>query len=339
MSRFWFLLILLISFIVCLLSADESIAIFNFGFSKGISQLDTHSNLLDAKSIECKSCHKEIYLDWNRSRHRSSWTNTVFQEGYRNETQSICKNCHSPIQELSKEGINCAVCHIRENKIITANNLKANSHHEFIYSSQISKSEFCASCHEFNFHYIEQGQTEFSNEPMQRTYSEWKEFVDDTKSNETCQSCHMKNKSHDFAGAHDSNQLTNSIQIQVNYKDGNYLFQIQSLGVGHELPTGDLFRNITLEIKKDSEDEFKSIYKFGRTFKSIYNQTKNRMEKVLDVNTNLKPKKIQSISLKYNGNIRYRLVYHYASEQDELRGNLSNRDLYYNIVEREYSIR
>ncbi len=315
-------------------------------FTKGRTSLDTKSNRQDLNSKTCKSCHANEHEDWSLSRHKVSWTNPIFGEGFAVEKLITCIHCHAPLKEQAKqiypnlneikiytdslvdEGVNCAVCHLRENKILTSKKDLDNSAHEFIYKPEISKSEFCANCHEFEFHFMRKNKLVYMKEKMQSTYSEWLNYKTKSTNPKTCQGCHMPEGKHIFPGAHSRQNLKDSISLNIENLNLGYKFILKTKEVGHDFPTGDLFRNITLEVKEGNE--FKIIHTMGRSFKLI--KTKDNFhDKVLDKNTSLKPFEDREVFYKSKNPIQYRLVYHYASEKDETRKKIKHEDLFFTI--------
>lgn len=95
----------------------------------------------------CGKCHREIYNEWAESMHGQAWTDPYFQVDSRFDgSQQICLNCHTPLVNqqqslvlgfrdrdkfdpvlapnpeydaaLRDEGVTCAVCHIRNGRIV-----------------------------------------------------------------------------------------------------------------------------------------------------------------------------------------------------------------------------
>ena len=54
-------------------------------------------------SAGCANCHRQQYDDWLTSRHRSAWSNDVFQTGYLVEQKDFCVYCHAPLIEQTTE--------------------------------------------------------------------------------------------------------------------------------------------------------------------------------------------------------------------------------------------
>ena len=51
----------------------------------------------------CRGCHPQQAADWDGSRHRASWSNDLFRQGYIDETKPFCVYCHAPTTWQSAE--------------------------------------------------------------------------------------------------------------------------------------------------------------------------------------------------------------------------------------------
>ena len=74
----------------------------------------------------------------------------------------------------------------------------------------------------------------------------------------------MPEGSHEFHGANHRPLLKKSIHVQVSKNGGEALFILESIGVGHHLPSGDLFRHLTLDLFVDNQ--WTEVAYIGRTF-------------------------------------------------------------------------
>ncbi|EKN89781.1 multiheme c-type cytochrome [Leptospira interrogans] len=281
-------IIILLSLILLFHCSEDKTLAKIFRFSNGIhpvyfdQQSDLAKNLKDNTTFKgsesCKSCHKIIFENWQKSMHRQSFTNSFYQESHAKEPMSWCLNCHSPLLSkgenekdhrkriLKEEGVSCIVCHVREEKILVAKKPEFNSLvHEYLETPILKSSEFCASCHQFNFpankSLTEAMHKEFkySNLPMQNTYNEWKQSIWDDKKN--CQSCHLfpkTKRSHSFPGGHDLNYLSDAFNVQLQRISQREFVLIVSLNkTGHAFPTGDLFRALRIHVLNDKDQLIK----------------------------------------------------------------------------------
>lgn len=241
---------------------------------------------------DCRSCHATIYENWFSSRHRSSFSNSLYQESHSRENMDWCVNCHAPLVKFEnksvrwkpEEGISCQVCHVREGKIITSklpepkmskDSSLAKLSHDYSIDKEFGKSEFCANCHQFNFPISKTGTrkgnpVQYSELPMQNTYQEWKTSSFHGKLE--CQSCHLRAKSaesHLFPGGHNQNFLKNSFRVEARRLEGNAIgVSIFTIGVSHSFPTGDLFRTLRLELK-DNRGGYLKQFRFQKNFSNV----------------------------------------------------------------------
>ena len=121
---------------------------------------------------------------------------------------------------------------------------------------------------------------------------------------------------HLFRGAHDQAWLRASVAVEAR----GDTWTITSVGVGHDLPSGDLFRHLTLEVERAGAG--KVIDWMGRTFRTV--EEGGVLTRALDQDTALKPG-IPRVVRSRPG--RWRLVYHYGSAVDEARGLVPSEDL------------
>jgi hypothetical protein len=312
-------------------------------FSDYNTPLSEHAPFISAES--CRSCHSKITAQWEQSRHAQSWSNPIFQEGYIAEPDPFCVYCHAPHAEqrietlkndpwvrsmhpvkgsllnrperypepLADEGINCATCHVRDGKMI-ASEPKPFAPHPITVDTRIKESVFCKDCHDFPILERHNGALIVSTTYMQTTYQEWETWKE-KGGDESCQGCHMPEGRHDFHGANHRPLLKKSLQVQV-YKEGHeVIFVLESIGVGHHLPTGDLFRHLTLDLF--IENSWKEVAYIGRTFTLEWED--ERANKRLVSDTALRPGEKREYRTKWKTGMPWRVVYHYGSKTDEAR--------------------
>ena len=214
----------------------------------------------------CAPCHAEIVAEWRGSLHAAAWTEPVFQAAYTREPLSFCRNCHAPHNGgaeprglAARDGISCVTCHVRNGHILGSTG--AGPH--MVRAGVTDDPMFCASCHEFGFH---DGGVETA-ELQQSTMSEWRARIADGRTTETCQGCHMKNvaghKSHAFAVRRDPSVIAGALDVDVRIEGTALVATVTSKGVGHAVPTGDLFRRLELHAESGAR---KDVLIYARTF-------------------------------------------------------------------------
>lgn len=141
---------------------------------------------------------------------------------------------------LLQEGVNCQSCHAP-----VLNNVHL-----------LKESIFCARCHQFTFRN--------SHEYAQKTFNEWNEYKN-SGGTKTCQKCHMPNGIHSFEGIYTFSHLKTSLNIAIVQVNGdNKKLSIENKIAGHHVPTGDVYRHITVEAKESGSSDFKVIATIGR---------------------------------------------------------------------------
>jgi hypothetical protein len=302
-------------------------------FPKGVSSVTTGwegKQSLSAK--ECKGCHEETHKDWKEGMHGKAWTDSLFQNAFRIEPQEWCVNCHAPLSEqkrefldkgkgnsdksLLAEGINCVACHVRNGKVLGSRNFK-DEYHEVIQFDYLSSSEFCENCHQFNFPRFQKDKIHYSTEPMQNTFTEWK----NSGITRTCQDCHYDG--HKLLGNHNPERLKKDFsEIEYEFSEKGLLHISLKLNKNraHILPTGDLFHSIQLEIATDPN--YKHMHyrkKWARTY-GIGNIGGNTFwNRTLIRNTGISPDE-DNISLTIDAptpkkTLYARLVYYFHDEE------------------------
>ncbi len=291
-----------------------------------------------APAKDCGSCHLEVYEAWSQSRHRFSLDNAVFLDGFAAEPHARCIYCHAPLEaqakaalrqraslvrersmasvpaaSLAHEGITCVTCHVRDGVVMTANSEARSDAHPLRHEPRLGDASFCAGCHEFLGHEVVNGKSVLTDEKMQTTWTEWSAWrARGGKS--TCQDCHMPGKSHVFRGAYDLEFLRGALSLRLERERGQLVAILESRGVGHALPTGDVFRHLTLW----ADD--RPVARLGQTFELKANgEGQLQLRRV--GNTALQPFEPTRVAVP-PGTRRIRVTYHYAEDRHERRGTV-----------------
>jgi len=174
-------------------------------------------------------------------------------------------------------------------------------------------SGFCGSCHQFNFHVQDDGQLVLTDEPMQTTLDEWHDYRSQGGTR-SCQQCHMPDGDHRVRGSHDIDYLRAAVSVRVQSNAGVTALVVSSNDVGHNVPTGDLFRHMKLEVAPIGSDDFKIVARFERRYTVQLDPATQRYLKRLTADTTLRPFETRRIPLE-SQSFRYRLRYFYASDK------------------------
>lgn len=320
------------------LGAVVVLAAFDWGFDGGRTPLDVGDGWPTA--ARCGACHPAEYTDWQTSRHRMAHSNDIYEAGFVAEPKSFCTNCHSPLPEqvaevranlewyqsqsprnrapgaverlpepLADEGITCAVCHWRDG-VVLATTVSGRAPHE-TREAALRDPAFCASCHQFEMPRVDADGWHTTGELMQATFDEWRAYAD-AGGRRVCADCHLPDGAHTFRGAHDVDRLRDAVQVR---RRGGSL-RIVTAGVGHHVPTGDLFRNLTVEASIDGE--WAVLHRIGRQF-ALVGRDDGHAEHRLVEDTALRPGVPLDVALPA-GWTAWRVRYHYGSDVDEARG-------------------
>lgn len=162
--------------------------------------------------------------------------------------------------KLNREGVNCATCHVRNNSIYTAKTFfslngiysKIFSKHKLKQDLKLNSVDFCAGCHEFNFPLRNHPIIEYSNFPMQTTVSEFKKI--DSKKEVSCNSCHFNKSNHISSNLLNPEEFKKNFRFEFDFKNQTKELElkIEIPKIGHEFPTGDLFRQVHIKVYKEN---------------------------------------------------------------------------------------
>ncbi|MEM7181735.1 MAG: multiheme c-type cytochrome [Spirochaetota bacterium] len=255
---------------------------FAISYNSSFTSVNHKDGQILSDSGSCQTCHKQVYKNWYNSRHRVSFSNKLYKEAHSREPMQWCLNCHAPLLSQKQErvqaedGISCIVCHVRDKKVLVPalpEKKQGTYTHTYKVVPEFKQAEFCANCHQFNFPTASSGMHTnpiiFTDVSMQNTFKEWQSSSYYKKSN--CQTCHLKpysQESHTFPGGHHREKVSAAIQLYAErVNDYAVSIQVTSLGIGHNFPTGDLFR--TLRIIFRSQDSLVEELILRRTFENI----------------------------------------------------------------------
>jgi hypothetical protein len=126
----------------------------------------------------------------------------------------------------------------------------------------------------------------------------------------------MPDGNHDVLGAQDRDWLASSVSVRTLRRGEKVLFLLSTVGVGHALPSGDLFRHLTLEVERDGA--WQEIAWLGRRF--AVQDPEGQALKVLAEDSSLQPGQERRIEAALPESTRWRLRWHDGGAHDEARG-------------------
>lgn len=265
-------------------------------FTSGASPIEvgpTPRGLKGVDASDCVDCHADIVSEWLEDNHRLSYSNKYFQAGFALDHHDFCRHCHAPRALTGNEpagvarddGIDCAVCHIRGGKVIATRVTRAGqeAHAEQAFP-MMAKSEYCAYCHQFRFPDVPL-LPKVAFDPamfMQKTFDEWRASTA-YEQGIGCMECHMplvpnskgdgRHRSHRFLGLRDLDFVRSAIRVEVEAaRRSSYVsvyIRIDPHGVGHAFPTGDVLRQLRLEVTPEGHPEATKSIVLGRRFEPM----------------------------------------------------------------------
>jgi hypothetical protein len=219
-----------------------------------------------AQNAACEGCHDDVAREWRGSLHQRSNIEPAYQRAFAIEPMRFCQGCHAPESDLDADapadisalGVGCVTCHVTAKGILAAPlameadapSSRGPTAHQVVRDPQFSKSAACASCHEFPF---PDAGVRGSTELMQSTHAE---HARSSHAGTSCAGCHMPavtddrrqgraRRSHAFAASRDPAILRGAVRVEARRTGPTTLrITLTPRGVGHALPTGDLFRRI-----------------------------------------------------------------------------------------------
>jgi hypothetical protein len=263
------------------------------GFSAGEAPVDVGDGARSLSARECGRCHQADYEAWRRSRHARATLNPLFAHGHALEPGPRCVNCHAPLAQqtagvhkgrvapgsLAEEGVTCAVCHVRNDEVLTARDPAlapplARRAHTLRHEPALASAQMCAACHQFR---CRGDAPPDARGLVQSTYDEWLGYRR-AGGERDCAGCHMPSGDHAFPrGGYDTDALVGALTARV---EGGSL-HLASRGVGHDLPTGDLYRHLLVEARV--AEGWQEVARLGRTFETVTGPDgRRRRERVTD---------------------------------------------------------
>jgi len=246
------------------------------------------AGLTGIRATDCGVCHQEIYQEWKTSIHAQAWLDPYYQVDRAFEGDPpVCDHCHLQLEpqrdylitgfhdrgrlypiktpnpgfdpELQAEGVTCAVCHLREGKIIGPFETDSVVHPVKVDRSFLSGMSPCYICHVVSG---ERWDT-FYRFPPCGTVAE----IAARGNPPDCVSCHMpavtrpvvkggvprRGGRHSFQGGHSPVKVESALAVRYQQKDTGgkitFTFELTNVGAYHHLPTGTPDRHLTLELR------------------------------------------------------------------------------------------
>ena len=283
-------------------------------WERAVEQQTIPKGLRSISAKSCGRCHVRQYEEWQYSTHSHAWTDAQFQAELKKESSPfMCINCHIPLQNqqdsivkglvdgdiyrpvkegnpgfdrsLQVEGVTCAVCHVRDGKIIGLTGTEA-APHPVVLDSAFLSERLCISCHNAVAVVTPTLACTFE------TGDEWK--AGPYYGRKTCIDCHMDTLSrplvpnypvhlshhHYFRGSGipkskgAKTKVFNGLDFALSIEPGDsidsdsvrFSFVVTNAHAGHRVPTGDPERFFALHFEvRDNrgEEVFRRVDRIG----------------------------------------------------------------------------
>ena len=157
--------------------ALAKVRIFGYWWENPLPYQTPPKGLTSISSAQCGACHQEIYQEWLASAHAQALSDRQFQAEIAKSPEAgwLCLNCHTPLENqiaavavgvragsthqpilkknprfdaaLSKEGVTCAVCHVRDGVVLGPWG-DSSAPHPVKREPALLNEQNCALCHQ-----------------------------------------------------------------------------------------------------------------------------------------------------------------------------------------------
>jgi len=283
-KRTWLIILALIAaFFLWRLVRPMNIFVVDERFERPM-QVELPQGVASLSAKACGQCHREIYDEWSESMHGRAWTDPYYQvDSLFDGSQQICLNCHTPMVNqqqnlvlgftdrdkfdpvlapnpgydtaLRDEGVTCAVCHVRNGRIVGPYRTDR-APHSVEYDPAMSRGmKPCLRCH------VVAGKRwdTFYSIPPCGTVAE----IEKGGQEVDCIGCHLpaivrpaatgttarEGRRHLFQGGHDPERVKQALRVEQKLEEDELVVTLTNTGAAHYLPTGTPDRHLTLELR------------------------------------------------------------------------------------------
>lgn len=206
----------------------------------------------------CEACHEVEAAQWRGSQHQTAYREREFQRALAREPLPFCRGCHAPEADPRRPatgwaadiGVGCVTCHVVGDAVLAAAGPAVEAPHPLRRDPRFGTSSACANCHEFGF---PDNHRRARPEAMQRTHAE---HAASPRRATGCSECHMRDdhgrRSHAFVGSREEAYVASALAIDASRPAADVVeIQVSARPevVGHAVPTGDLFRRLTVTVR------------------------------------------------------------------------------------------
>lgn len=209
-------------------------------------------------SQQCKSCHEEVYAEWQDSWHAQSWTDEDVIAQSDNFSNKVCIDCHAPrpvfetgagkrvLPRSSRraEGVDCLTCHLLPDGGVAGTIDMPSAPCKPQATLDLSRVDFCAGCHD-----------------QHKTVTQWRATpMADTGPD--CLDCHMpfrdgdpnRGRHHAMAGGHDLALVQSAVTLEAVRAGDEILVVVENVMGAHAFPTDERSRAADIFWRPAGED-------------------------------------------------------------------------------------
>lgn len=210
-------------------------------------------------SLQCRSCHEEVWGEWESSHHQIAYRNPEVRKLSDDFRTKECQACHLPrpvsITGYGKrtlarnthpnEGVSCLTCHLGAGGEILARADRPNAPCAPRASAELVGVVLCASCHNQHWTTDQWEQTSYAAEGIE------------------CNDCHMpeasragaRGRQHGFAASHHVPTLRSAATMDVAVEGGELVLRLENTGAGHNFPTEERSRAVDMMVRFEPAEE------------------------------------------------------------------------------------
>jgi hypothetical protein len=205
-------------------------------------------------SEQCKSCHAEVFGEWEVSWHAQAWTDPEVRFLSNDFKNTDCIDCHAPRPVFEtgvgqrvlprsarqSEGVDCIACHLlpetapeaQRGAIVAGTIDDGRAACRPAAVRDLGSPDYCAVCHD-----------------QHKTVQQWRESQWAAQG-KTCVDCHMpfrggdpaRGRDHTMHGGHDLELVRSAVVLRGRREGGTWIAEVENVGAGHSFPTDERSR-------------------------------------------------------------------------------------------------
>jgi nitrate/TMAO reductase-like tetraheme cytochrome c subunit len=225
-------------------------------------------------STACRDCHAEVYAEWEGSWHARSWTDPDVRALSNDFANTDCIDCHAPRPVFEtgvdqrvfprvarrNEGVDCIACHAlagADEGRMAGTIERADARCRPRQMVELSRSEFCAPCHDQHQTVTEWLGTRYAAEGI------------------GCVECHMpfrggdpnRGRDHTMHGGHSIELVRSAVDLRARRQGTGVLVEVENVGAGHSFPTDERSRAADVFWRPVGEAEWRHLYRFRSPYR------------------------------------------------------------------------